>query len=185
MTLTCLLLQVKSRCLHGELTPCHKYGVFTLERLVSNRASLYILEDLRTGKLTLTCDHGLSCKELVVMSKYYLRPVGKLASLSSLQWLWQLVRALRHWGLGLFVERPQVRESWPPVWALSKAPLYGQPILSGKNTVDCRLTVTESRTHFALMTLRFVILGTENSFSQLLYKWMPSNILRFLQKKKC
>lgn len=45
------------------------------------------------------------------MSKYYLRPVGKLASLSSLQWLWQLVRALRHWGLGLFVERPQVRES--------------------------------------------------------------------------
>lgn len=91
--------------------PCHKYGVFTLERLVSNRASLYILEDLRTGKLTLTCDHGLSCRELVVMSKYYLRPVGKLASLSSLQWLWQLVRALRHCGLGLFVERPQVRES--------------------------------------------------------------------------
>lgn len=72
---------------------------------------LYILEDLRTGKLTLSCDHGLSYKELVVMSKYCLRPVGELAALSSLRWLWQLLRALRHWGLGLFVERPQVRES--------------------------------------------------------------------------
>ena len=60
--------------------PCHKYSVFTLERLVSNRASLYILEDLCTGKLALSCDHGLCYKELVVMSKYYLRPVGKLAS---------------------------------------------------------------------------------------------------------
>lgn len=45
--------------------------------------------------------------------------MGTLASLSSLQWPWQLMKALRHWGLGLFVERiglgsterPQVRES--------------------------------------------------------------------------
>ena len=63
--------------------------------------------------------------------------------------------------------------------------LYGQPIFSGKeNTVDGRFTMTENRTYFALMTFRFVILGTENSFYQLLYKWMPSNVLRFLQGKK-
>lgn len=70
---------------------------------------LYILEDLRTGKLTLSCDHSLSYKELVVMSKYCLRPVGELAHTFILAVALAAAEGSRDTGAwALLVERPQV-----------------------------------------------------------------------------
>lgn len=59
----------------------HKYGVFAYWVFCLRAVFLYILENLRTDNLKL--GYGLSYKELVIMSKYNLRSMGKLASLSS------------------------------------------------------------------------------------------------------